>query len=132
PPVVSVVPIGTNLKVRLNETLSSKDSRLHDSFTATVIDPARFSEATVHGHVSSIRKSGKIQGRTSMNLAFDSIDLPEGNRPLHGYVTRVYGTGAKTDNEGGVQSGSRTNQTLKRGGIGAAAGAIIGGIAGGG
>ena len=131
PPIVSVVPVGTNLKVRLNETLSSKDSRLHDSFTATVIDPARFSEATVHGHVSSIRKSGKIQGRTTMNLAFDSIDLPDGNRPLHGYVTRVYG-GGRADNEGGVQSGSRTNQTLKRGGIGAAAGAIIGGIAGGG
>ena len=131
PPIVSVVPIGTSLKVRLNETLSSKDSRIGDSFTATVIDPARFSEATVHGHVSSIRKSGKIQGRTTMNLAFNSIDLPDGNRPLHGYVTRVYG-GGQTDNEGGVQSGSRTNQTLKRGGIGAAAGAIIGGIAGGG
>src|SRR5438132_3662520 len=131
PPIVSVVPIGTNLKVRLNETLSSKDSRVGDSFTTTVIDPARFSEATVHGHVASIRKSGKIQGRTSMNLAFNSIDLPDGNRPLHGYVTRVYG-GGRTDNEGGVESGSRTNQTLKRGGIGAAAGAIIGGIAGGG
>ncbi len=131
PRIVSVVPIGTNLKVRLNETLSSKDSRLSDRFTSTVIDPARFSEATVHGHVASIRKSGKIQGRTTMNLAFDSIDLPDGNRPLHGYVTRVYG-GGRTDNEGGVESGSRTNQTLKRGGIGAAAGAIIGGIAGGG
>jgi hypothetical protein len=131
PRIVSVVPVGTNLKVRLNETLSSKDSRVGDSFTTTVIDPARFSEATAHGHVSSISKSGKIKGRTTMTLAFDSIDLPEGNRPLHGYVTRVYG-GARTDNEGGVQSGSRTNQTLKRGGIGAAAGAIIGGIAGGG
>jgi hypothetical protein len=51
---------------------------------------------------------------------------------LHGYVTKVYGTNAKTDQEGGVQSESRGNQTLKRGGIGATAGAIIGGIAGGG
>ena len=127
-----VVPIGTNLKVRLNETLSSKESRVGDSFTATVIDPVRFNEATARGHVSSINKSGKIKGRTVMNLAFDSIEMPNGDRStLHGYVTRVYG-GARTDNEGGVESGSRTNQTLKRGGIGAAAGAIIGGIAGGG
>lgn len=132
PRVVSVVPVGTNLKVRLNETLSSKDSRVGDSFTTTVIDPARYNEATARGHVSAIRKSGKIKGRTTMTLAFDSIDLPGGQHSaLHGYVTRVYG-GAKTDNEGGVQSGSRTNQTLKRGGIGAAAGAIIGGLAGGG
>lgn len=132
PRVVSVVPVGTNLKVRLNETLSSKESRVGDSFTTTVLDPARFNEATARGHVSSIRKSGKVKGRTTMTLAFDSIETTDGRRSaLHGYVTRVYG-GAKTDDEGGVQSGSRTNQTLKRGGIGAAAGAIIGGLAGGG
>lgn len=132
PKIVSVVPIGTNLKVRLNETLSSKDSRVGDSFTTTVIDPARFNEATARGHVSAIRKSGKVQGRTTMTLAFDTIQMSDGStNPLHGYVTRVYG-GARTDNEGGVESGSRTNQTLKRGGIGAAAGAIIGGLAGGG
>ena len=47
-------------------------------------------------------------------------------------MTRVYGNNARTDEEGGVQSKSRGNQTLKRGGIGATAGAIIGGIAGGG
>jgi hypothetical protein len=129
---VPVVPIGTSLKVRLNETLSSKESRVGDSFTATVIDPARFNEATTRGHVSSIKKSGKVKGRTVMNLAFDTIQFTDGRTgTLHGYVTRVYG-GARTDNEGGVESGSRTNQTLKRGGIGAAAGAIIGGIAGGG
>ena len=105
-----LVPIGTNLKVRINDTLSSKDSRVGDRFTATVIDPSRFDEATVTGHISSIRKSGKIKGRTSMNLAFDSIELRDGRRGvLHGYVTRVYGEGSgKADEEGGVESGSRT------------------------
>ena len=130
-----LVPIGTNLKVRLNDTLSSTDSRVGDRFTATVIDPVRFSEGTAHGHIKSILKSGKVQGRTTMNLAFDSIDLPGDpakHGVLHGYVTRIYGTNAKTDEEGGVQSESRGKQTLKRSGIGATAGAIIGGIAGGG
>jgi len=130
-----LVPIGTNLKVRLNDTLSSKDSRVGDRFTATVIDPVRFNEGTAHGHIKSIIKSGKVQGRTTMNLAFDSIDLPGDpakHGALHGYVTRIYGTNAKTDEEGGVQSESRGKQTLKRSGIGATAGAIIGGIAGGG
>jgi len=130
-----IVPVGTNLKIRLNETLSSKDSRAGDKFTAVAIDPVRFNEATVHGHIRSILKSGKVQGRTTMNLSFDSIDLP-GDPPkhgvLHGYVTRVYGTKASTDQEGGVKSEGRGNQTLKRSGIGATAGAIIGGIAGGG
>lgn len=133
-PVAPVlVPIGTNLKVRLNDTLSSKESRAGDKFTATAIDPVRFNEGTVHGHIRSIVKSGKIQGRTTMNLSFDSISLPDGRSGvMHGYVTRVYGTSAKTDEEGGVQSEGRGKQTLKRSGIGATAGAIIGGIAGGG
>jgi hypothetical protein len=129
-----LVPVGTNLKVRLNDNLSSKESRAGDKFTAAVLDPVRFNEATVHGHIRSIVKSGKVTGRTTMNLAFDSITLSdERHGILHGYVTKVYGSNnGGTDNEGGVQSSGRGKQTLKRSGIGAAAGAIIGGIAGGG
>lgn len=129
-----LVPIGTDLKVRLNDTLSSKDSRVGDRFTATVIDPDRFDEAKVYGHISSIQRSGKVKGRTSMNLAFDRIELRDGRKGvLHGYVTKVYGEGSgRADDEGGVESGSRTNQTVKRAGIGATVGAIVGGIAGGG
>ncbi len=134
PAATKLVPVGTSLKIRLEETLSSKDSRVGDTFTAIVTDPNRFDGATVRGHISSIQKSGKIKGRTSMNLAFNSIELTDGRKStLRGYVTRVYGNdGGRADNEGGVESGSRTNQTIKRAGIGAAAGAIIGAIAGGG
>src|ERR1044072_5861856 len=130
-----IVPVGTNLKIRLNETLSSKESRAGDRFTATAIDPVRFNESIVHGPVLSIQKSGTVKGRTTMNLAFDSIEVrgdPPKSGLMHGYVTRVYGSNAKTDEEGGVQSDGRGKQTLKRAGIGATAGAIIGGIAGGG
>lgn len=132
--VVRLVPVGTDLKIRINDTLSTKDSRIGDRFTGTVIDPSRFDEAKVYGHISSIKKSGKIKGRTSMNLAFDSIQLRDGRKGvMHGYVTKVYGEGSgRADDEGGVESGSRTNQTLKRSGIGATVGAIVGGIAGGG
>jgi hypothetical protein len=131
--VPPVVPVATNLKIRLNDTLSSKESRAGDRFTATVVDPVRFNEAVVHGHIRSIVKSGKVTGRTTMNLAFDSIDLPDQRHGvLHGYVTKVYGFEGSADNEGGVQSKSRGNQALKRSGIGATAGAIIGGLAGGG
>ena len=132
--VVPLVPVGTDLKIRINDTLSSKNSRVGDRFTATVIDPSRFDEARLNGHISSIQKSGKVKGRTSMNLAFDSVELRDGRRGvLHGYVTRVYGDDAgKADEEGGIESGSRGNQTVKRTGIGAGVGAIIGGIAGGG
>src|SRR3982751_401448 len=78
PSTVLSVPRGTNLKVRLNETLSSKESRVGDRFTVTVIDPVKYNEATVYGHISSIQKSGKVQGRTSMNLDFDRISTSDG------------------------------------------------------
>jgi hypothetical protein len=132
--VVRLVPVGTDLKVRINDTLSSKESRVGDRFTATVIDPSRFDEAKLYGRISSIQKSGKVKGRTSMNLAFDSVELRDGRKAaLRGYVTKVYGEDSgRADDEGGVESGSRTKQTVKRAGIGATVGAIVGGIAGGG
>ena len=112
--VAPLVPVGTNLKVRLEDTLSSKDSRVGDRFTATVLDPVRFNEGTATGHISSIQKSGKIKGRTSMNLAFDSIRLSDGRSgTLHGYVTRVYGTDAgRADNEGGESLAAARSRRL--------------------
>jgi hypothetical protein len=129
-----LVPVGTNLKVRLEDTLSSKESRVGDKFTMTVLDPVRFNEATVSGHISSIKKSGKVKGTTSINLACDRIRLSDGRSgTLHGYVTKVYGSGSGTaDNEGGIESSGRGKQTLKRTGIGAGAGAVLGAIVGGG
>jgi len=132
-PIGPIVPVGTNLKIRIEDSLSSKDSRVGDRFTATALDPVRFNEGRITGHISSIQKSGKIQGRTSMNLAFDSISLGDRTSTLHGYVTRVYGTDSgRADNEGGVESASRKNQAIKRGAIGAGAGAVLGAIVGGG
>jgi hypothetical protein len=132
---MAIVPVGTDLRVRLNNDLSSKDARIGDRFTATVVNPSRFEGARVTGHISSIKRSGRVQGRTAMTLAFDSIELAEGRRgTMRAQVVRIYDSdsASKVDEEGRVESGSRGKQTLKRGGIGAAAGAIIGGIAGGG
>jgi outer membrane lipoprotein SlyB len=70
-----------------------------------------------------------------MLLAFDEITLPDGrSAPFDAQVEKVYeGATVKTvDEEGNVQTGSRTKDTATRGVGGAALGAIIGGIAGGG
>src|SRR4029450_839742 len=64
-----LVPAGTQLKVRINDTLSSKESRSGDKFTATVINPSRYEEAKVAGHIRTINKSGRVKGKTSMSLA---------------------------------------------------------------
>jgi len=135
PVTAAVVPAGTQLRIRLTETLSSKEVRAGDRFSATVVNPSRYEEAKVMGHIRSISKSGRVKGRTTMSLAFDSIRLSEGRSgPLRAEVLRVYDSESaqNVDSEGRVQSGGRGKQTLKRSGIGAAAGAVIGAIAGGG
>ena len=133
----SIIRVGTDLRVRLNESLSSETARVGDRFTATVLSPSRYEEATVTGRVSSISKSGKVKGRTSMNLAFDRIQLMDGRSgTMRGQVIRVYESNSesasKVDEEGTVESGKRGEEMMMRGGIGAAAGAVIGGLLGGG
>ena len=134
-PTTTLVPAGTQLRIRLNDTLSSKEARAGDKFTATVVNPSRYEEAKITGHIRSIRKSGRVEGRTTMSLSFDSIHLSAGRTGiLRAEVLRVYDSDSASgvDEEGRVQSGGRGKQTLKRSGIGAVAGAVIGGIAGGG
>ena len=131
----TLVPSGSELRVRLNNTLSSKEARVGDRFTATIVNPSKYEDAKVTGHIRSIRQSGRVQGRTTMTLSFDTVRLTDGRSgPFRAEVLKLYDSdsGEKVDEEGRVQSGSRGNQTLKRSGIGAAAGAVIGGIAGGG
>jgi hypothetical protein len=123
--------------VRLENDLSSKESRVGDRFTAVVLDPDQYQGARVTGHVSSIKKSGRVEGRTSMGLKFDSIETRSGSRgAMRAEVVRVYDPNSESservDEEGTVESGSRGKQTLKRSGIGAAAGAVLGAIVGGG
>jgi len=134
PATSALVSAGTQLRIRLNNTLSSKEARAGDRFNATVVNPSRYEEAKVMGHIRSISKSGRVTGRTTMSLSFDSIRLSDGRTgPLRAEVLRVYDSDSvqNVDAEGRVQSGGRGKQTLKRSGIGAAAGAVIGAIAAG-
>ena len=129
------VPVGTEMKIRLDSTVDTKESRDGDKFTATVLDPSRYADATVAGHVAKIDQSGKLKGRTSLVLSFDTMNFKNGtSRTIAAQVVRVYGedSAKKVDDEGNVQSGSKTSTTVKRTGGGAAAGAVIGAIAGGG
>jgi len=131
----SAVPRGTEMKIRLENTIDSKEARNGDRFTATVLSPSSYADSTLEGHIARVQQSGKFKGRTSINFAFDRIRYRKGgSAPLRAQVVRVYGENSvkKVDEEGNVESGKRGSTTAKRTGGGAVAGAIIGGIAGGG
>lgn len=127
---------GTPVVGVLNQNLSTKLARNGDSFTMRVTEPSEYRGATVDGHLTGVKRSGKLTGRSEMTLNFDRIHLTNGD------TYRFAGTleslrlnnGDKVDvnNEGGVRDSSQTSKTEKRAAIGGGVGLLIGAIAGGG
>lgn len=129
------IPDGVQLKIRLTSPISTKTNREGDRFTAVVLDPSDYADATITGHIAKLNRSGKATGKTEMALAFDTITLRNGRSgSFAAQIERVYEseTVKTVDEEGNVQTGSRTKDTAVRGAGGAVLGAIIGGVAGGG
>lgn len=128
------VPSGTNMLIRLETPLSTRDNRPGDRFTATVLEPNTYRGAIINGHVQDVDESDRLSGRTELSLAFDSIEFRNGSRPLRAQVTRVIESEDVkiVDSEGRLRSGSRTTDTLTRSGIGGAVGGVLGGVLGGG
>lgn len=123
------------MKIRLENEIDTKESRDGERFTAMVLSPSRYADATIEGHIAKINESGKLTGKTKLALAFDRIRLRNGQRGrMAAQVVRVYGEDSvkEVDEEGNVKSGSRGKTTAVRTGGGAALGAIVGAIAGGG
>jgi len=131
-----VIPNGERVVAVLDNDLSTTTVRDGDRFTATVRQPFQYEGATIEGHVSSVRRSGRISGRSEMTLTFDSIRLRNGSTSRFAgileSVTNTQGEVVKIDNEGAVRDDNQTNKTVERTAIGTAVGAIIGAIAGGG
>ena len=129
------VPDDTALRIRLDDTLTTVDSKVGDPFSATVVDQGEYRNARVYGHVAKIEMSGKIKGHTSMALRFDRLVMPDGRRaPIHAEIVELYHapSGEKVDVEGAIESGGRGRKTVEHTAIGAGAGALLGGIFGGG
>jgi hypothetical protein len=129
------VPDDTALRIRLDDTLTSNDSEVGDPFSATVVDKGDYQNARVYGHVAKIDMSGKIKGHTSMVLRFDRLVISDGRRaPIQAEIIELYHapSGEKVDVEGAIESGGRGRKTITHTAIGAGAGALLGGIFGGG
>jgi hypothetical protein len=130
------VPNGTRLVATLDSALSTRDSHAEDRFTITTRSPSQYEGAVIEGTVSSVTASGRVSGRAHMALNFERIRMRNGRTyQFAGVIESVRTADGETisvDNEGTVEEKSQTNETVTRGGIGAALGAIIGAITGGG
>lgn len=129
-PNANSIPSGTTLQARLNETLGTKDSRVGDPFTATVTTPVNAQNgdvvvpegATVYGEVTGLHASEHVGDQAAISVNFDSLGINGHSYPFEAKVTA---TNLKTQ-------GDTKEETLKKAGVGAAAGAALGAILSGG
>jgi hypothetical protein len=132
-----IVPDGVLLSARLNQPLSTKNTREGDRFTLNVIEPGQYRGAVIEGVVARSDRSGRVSGRADMTLDFERIRTRDGRTyNFAGNIEDVSlpnGEKVRVDREGNVKEDeSQTSRTVTRGAIGGAIGAIIGAIAGGG
>jgi hypothetical protein len=125
PPAAVVVPKGTQLAIRLEETVSSKTHRAGDTFEASlsndlVVDgwlvAPRGSKVT--GLVPAASPSGKVKGLARLTVALQELWVGEDRYPL-----RTAGLSFEAE--------PTKKEDAKKVGIAAGAGALIGAIAGG-
>src|ERR1041384_1942273 len=121
--------VATNslLRLRLNDSLNSKNANVGDQFRSTVVDPVYVrgiqvipSTSIVTGHVTHVTRAGRKSNAGSLNVAFTSVQLPNGKSyPLNGSLA----ASGSADNEGEVKGGS----SKKRNVAFVAGGAVVGG-----
>lgn len=129
-----IVPDGTVLTGRLEQTVNLRQARDEDRLTLTVVNAPRadLEGATLEGYVVSNLSS--LDERARIALQFDSIRLRDGRTAQfdgvieqitapNGQVIRFDGETARID--------SRSGDAVQRGALGAVVGGIIGALAGG-
>ena len=131
-----IVPNGTIITGILEKDIDTSVSQNNDRFELVVQSPNQYRGAIIEGYISGVNRSGKVSGSSKVTFNFERIRLSNGQTyEFAGFlqsVTDENGKTVKVDTEGTAKGDSQTKETVKRGGIGAGVGAIIGAIAGGG
>jgi len=135
------VESGTVVRVRMNSTISSKTSRVGDTFQTTVTEPVYSSNGVVvipvgsriTGRVDTVTPADKKGRAGSIDAHFVSVRLPNGrSRAINGSLTDLSGGKTSSDNEGTATAKGMSHRKVVFIGGGAAGGALLGGAFGGG
>ena len=126
PPKPVTLDPGTVLSIRMIDPIDSDRNQIGDRFHATLDTPISINDQTVlpagadiEGRVAELRTAGHFTGQSQIALELNSVGI---NGPRYNVHTDQYSR----------QGSSRGKNTAEKVGGGAAVGAIIGAIAGGG
>jgi hypothetical protein len=120
------IPAGTSLSVTLLSTLASNVSKVEDPIKGSIAKAVTISGATalpvgtqMLGSVTEAAESGRVKGKASVAFRFDRLVVA-------GETIRVQTATVRRE------AAADTKSDVKKGGLGAGAGAIVGGVLGGG
>jgi hypothetical protein len=120
-----VIPSGTPVHVRVDESIDTRRNRAGDQFSATFAEPIAVEGRTMvpagtafSGHVTTAGASGRLKGRASLGLKLDAFRLNGREYPIQ--TTNVDRVSAAHKKRNAILIGGGT-------GLGAALGAIAGG-----
>ena len=142
PPAARYYTVSANqtIRVRMEDTITSRNARIGDRFRTTTVDPIYAggievipAASTIIGRVTSVKRAARKSKAGTLGVEFISLQLPNGTtRAINGSLTDVTGENNSYDEEGQVTGRSSTKRNIVFIGGGAATGALIGAIAGGG
>ncbi len=120
------IPEGTEFNIALEQTIASDKNQTGDTFEGSLAAPVSVDGklvipkgAAVRGHLVEAKESGRLKGVARLKLALDAVEV--GGTSYDIQTTAVTRTGGDHKKRNTVMIGGGT-----------AAGAVIGGIAGGG
>ena len=124
------VTANTVMRLRLNDSLTSKKAKVGDQFRSTVVDPVYAkgfqvipAGSIVIGHITHVVRASRKSNAGSLNVAFSAVQLPnERTYALNGSASAVF---AAQDGSG---SSKKRNVAFIAGG--AVVGGLINGVAG--
>jgi len=134
------LPVGTTLKVRLENNLATLTSRTGDPFSARLTEPVLLGGktvvpvgATIEGRVARVSEPRRIEGKPTIAIFPESLIMPNGERLVLNarLVDTSIHKGAVND-EGQFKGKGYDGKDLAEIGIGTGGGMLIGGLAGGG
>jgi hypothetical protein len=135
-----VIPQGTVLRVRIDQSVDTRRNRPGNRFQATLAEPVLRKDAILlprgtrfAGHVMESKPSGRLKGRAVLSLTLDSFRANGREYQVNtGGTTRVSGRHKKRNLVligGGAGTGAGIG-AIAAGGFGALIGAAAGGVAG--
>lgn len=131
------LPPGTPVYMKLETPISTRTNKMGDRFAGRVTQPVVLNSRTIipvgaalEGTVMRADEERRIHGTPVIDLRPETITMPDGTRyVIVANVVDVQNTtGVSVDDEGRVHGQGRDGSDWKETGIGAGAGALVGGL----